>query len=192
MPMTPSPTLIVEPAPSPARLTELGVHGWPVWKDGEGERTISLDAGEKSYFLAGSATLSLDNGEQVTVNAGDLVIVPPGPCRWQVHASVRRHYRSEAPLPPAASSESHRPAQGAWSAEARSADGHLHGQSGSRFQRLHCRTSGFVAASRMVLARAADAPRWLASLTSTSGWLTRNCSRISGMSRATWVPAARK
>jgi uncharacterized protein len=93
------PIITVERDIPPARQTELGVHGWPVWKDGEGARTLTLDADEKSYFLAGRATLTPDGGEPVTVNKGDLVIVPAGRCRWDVHETVRRHYRSEALSP---------------------------------------------------------------------------------------------
>lgn len=92
-------SLIVERKLSPARQTELGIHGWPTWKDGEGERTLTYDAGEKSFFLAGSATLTPEGGEPVTVNAGDLVLIPPGRCLWQVHVLVRRHYRTEALTP---------------------------------------------------------------------------------------------
>jgi uncharacterized cupin superfamily protein len=81
------------------RQTELGVHGWPLWKDAEGSRTLTLDADEKSYFLAGSATLPPEGGAPVTVNTGDLVVVPAGKCHWRVHVTVRRHYRSEALSP---------------------------------------------------------------------------------------------
>jgi uncharacterized cupin superfamily protein len=92
-------SIIVERAISQARQTELGVHGWPTWKDGEGERTLTYDDAEKSYFLAGSATLTPEGGDPVTVNPGDLVVIPPGKCQWQVHTLVRRHYRSEALSP---------------------------------------------------------------------------------------------
>ncbi|MCP5277449.1 MAG: cupin domain-containing protein [Thiobacillus sp.] len=92
-------SLIVERAISQARQTELGVHGWPTWKDAEGERTLPYDAAENSYFLAGSATLTPEGGEPVTVNAGDLVVIPAGRCLWQVHSLVRRHYRSEGLTP---------------------------------------------------------------------------------------------
>jgi len=93
------PTIIVEPDISIARQTELGVHGWPLWKDAVGSRTLTSDAAEKSYFLAGSATLTPEGGAPVTVQQGDLVVVPAGKCLWQVHAAVRRHYRSEALSP---------------------------------------------------------------------------------------------
>ncbi|MEW5789706.1 MAG: cupin domain-containing protein [Pseudomonadota bacterium] len=91
--------LALERSPSPARLAELGVHAWPVWKDGPGQRTLTLDDAEKSYFLAGRATLTLENGDSVTVNTGDLVAVPAGVCQWTVHEAVRRHYRSSALSP---------------------------------------------------------------------------------------------
>lgn len=82
-----------------ARQVELGVHGWPTWKDGEGERTLPYADGEKSFFLAGRATLTLENGEEVTVEAGDLVLIPAGQCHWRVHSQVRRHYRTEGLTP---------------------------------------------------------------------------------------------
>lgn len=94
-----NPAIQIEPAISLARQTELGVHGWPLWKDAEGSRTLTLDDVEKSYFLEGSATLTPEGGAPVTVNKGDLVVVPAGRCHWQVHAAVRRHYRSEALSP---------------------------------------------------------------------------------------------
>lgn len=94
-----SPTLSVERDIDQARKTELGIHGWPTWKDAEGERTLSYDASEKSYFLAGRATLTPEGGEPVTINPGDLVSIPAGKCLWQVHQTVRRHYRSDALSP---------------------------------------------------------------------------------------------
>lgn len=93
------PAILLERDISPVRQAELGVHGWPVWKDGEGSRVLTLDAAEKSYFLQGSATLTPEGGAAVTVNKGDLVVLPAGPCHWKVHAAVRRHYRSEALAP---------------------------------------------------------------------------------------------
>jgi len=94
-----SEAITLEHALSPARQSELGIHGWPTWKDGEGDRWVSLDAGEKSFFLAGRATLTPEGGTPVEVQAGDLVLVPAGRCRWQVHELVRRHYRTEALTP---------------------------------------------------------------------------------------------
>jgi uncharacterized cupin superfamily protein len=96
---SPQSVLLVERDISLARQTELGVHGWPVWKDAAGDRILTHDAVEKSYFLAGSATLTPEGGDPVTVNPGDLVIVPEGKCRWEVHTTLRRHYRSEALSP---------------------------------------------------------------------------------------------
>lgn len=97
--MTESPTILVERQVAQARLTELGVAGWPTWKDGEGSRTLDYEAAEKSYFLDGSATLTPEGGAPVTVGKGDLVVIPAGACHWEVHATVRRHYRSEALSP---------------------------------------------------------------------------------------------
>ncbi len=94
-----SDSIVVERQVSAARLNELGVHGWPTWKDGVGARLLEYDAAEKSFFLDGSATLSMPDGEQVNVEKGDLVIVPAGACLWTVHQTVRRHYRSDALSP---------------------------------------------------------------------------------------------
>jgi uncharacterized cupin superfamily protein len=33
------------------------------------------------------------------VAKGDLIYLPAGRCRWEVHETVRRHYRSEALSP---------------------------------------------------------------------------------------------
>lgn len=91
--------IIVERAITSARRVELGVDGWPVWKDAVGSRSLTLDATDKSYFLAGEAVLTLEGGEPVHVRPGDLVIIPAGVCLWQVMADVRRHYRSDALSP---------------------------------------------------------------------------------------------
>ena len=91
--------IVVEQKITSARLNELGVHGWPTWKDGVGTRILSVDAAEKSYLLDGSATLSLEDGEIVEIEKGDLVIIPAGKCQWVVHNAIRRHYRSEALSP---------------------------------------------------------------------------------------------
>jgi uncharacterized cupin superfamily protein len=99
MNQTTSQTIQVERQITPARLTELGVHGWPTWKDGVGTRQLDYDAAEKSYFLDGSATLSMSDGTSVNVEKGDLVIIPAGKCQWIVHQLVRRHYRSDALSP---------------------------------------------------------------------------------------------
>ncbi|OYY95911.1 MAG: hypothetical protein B7Y41_01100 [Hydrogenophilales bacterium 28-61-23] len=94
-----SETIVVERQVTPARLAELGVHGWPTWKDGVGTRTLDFDAAEKSYLLDGAATLSMEDGTTVNVEKGDLVIIPAGKCQWVVLSTVRRHYRSEALSP---------------------------------------------------------------------------------------------
>jgi hypothetical protein len=94
-----SETIQVERALSTTRKAELGIDGWPLWKDGVGDRVLTLDAAEISYLLAGEVVLTLDGQDPVTVVKGDLVILPAGPCRWQVRADVRRHYRSDALSP---------------------------------------------------------------------------------------------
>jgi uncharacterized cupin superfamily protein len=92
-------SIVVERRISAARMAELGVHGWPTWKDGVGSRQLDYDAAEKSYLLQGSATLTLANGQTTRIEQGDLVTIPPGRCHWTVHSDVRRHYRSDALSP---------------------------------------------------------------------------------------------
>jgi uncharacterized cupin superfamily protein len=94
-----SDVIIVERQITLARLAELGVAGWPTWKDGVGTRQLESQAVEKSYLLEGSATLSMEDGITTKVEKGDLVIIPAGQCQWVVHCQVRRHYRSEALSP---------------------------------------------------------------------------------------------
>ncbi len=91
--------ITVEHAITPARRAELGVDGWPLWKDGAGSRVLTLEASEKSFFLAGEAVLTLDGSAPVTVRQGDLVVIPAGDCLWEVRVDVRRHYRSDALSP---------------------------------------------------------------------------------------------
>lgn len=94
-----SDAIVLERGITPARRAELGVDGWPVWKDGAGRRILTLDAAEKSFFLAGEAVLTLEGGEPVSVGPGDLVIIPAGACLWEVKTDVRRRYRSDALSP---------------------------------------------------------------------------------------------
>ena len=91
--------IIVERGISAARRAELGVDGWPLWKDGAGSRTLTLEAPEQSYLLAGEVVLTLADGEAVTAGKGDLVVIPAGTCQWEVKPEVRRHYRSDALSP---------------------------------------------------------------------------------------------
>jgi uncharacterized cupin superfamily protein len=94
-----SEAIVVERQITTARMTELGIHGWPTWKDGVGTRQLDYDAAEKSYLLDGAATLGMQDGVTVDIEKGDLVIIPAGKCQWVVHSQVRRHYRSEALSP---------------------------------------------------------------------------------------------
>ncbi len=94
-----SDAIIVECGIPPARRAELGVDGWPIWKDGTGSRVLTLESTEKSYFISGEAVLTLEDGAPVTVRKGDLVVIPAGRCLWEVRVDVRRHYRSDALSP---------------------------------------------------------------------------------------------
>jgi len=84
----------VERRPSEARLTELGVRGWPVWTKEVSEFPWTYDSQEICYFLEGEVEVIPEGGEPVTVGQGDLVTFPAGlSCTWKVKKPVRKHYR---------------------------------------------------------------------------------------------------
>ncbi|NIR61007.1 MAG: cupin domain-containing protein [Gammaproteobacteria bacterium] len=83
----------VERNPDDARLSELGVRGWPVWSCEPSTFPWTYDANETCYFLEGDVTVRPDEGEPVTVGRGDLVTFPRGmSCTWEVRQAVRKHY----------------------------------------------------------------------------------------------------
>ncbi len=84
----------VERAPSPRRLEELGVMGWPIWEKEVSEFPYEYDEQEVCYFLAGDVTVTPAGGKPVRIGKGDLVTFPKGmTCTWKVAAPVRKHYR---------------------------------------------------------------------------------------------------
>jgi uncharacterized cupin superfamily protein len=84
----------VERHPSPERLKELGVSGWPVWTKEASEFPWTYDSQEVCYFLEGEVTVTCEDGETARVGKGDLVTFPEGmSCTWKVSSPVKKHYR---------------------------------------------------------------------------------------------------
>ena len=84
----------VEKNPSPERLKELGVSGWPIWTKEVSEFPWTYDDQETCYLLEGEVTVTCEDGETATVGQGDLVTFPEGlSCTWKVKKDVRKHYR---------------------------------------------------------------------------------------------------
>ena len=80
--------------PTDDTLKEMGVESWPIWEKEESEFPWSYDESETCYILEGSVVVTPDGGEQVEINAGDLVTFPSGmSCTWKINKDVRKHYR---------------------------------------------------------------------------------------------------
>ncbi|HAN46666.1 MAG TPA: cupin [Cyanobacteria bacterium UBA8156] len=78
----------------PAKLQELGICDWPIWSKEVSAFDWHYDDTETCYLLAGDVAVTTAQGETVRFGAGDLVTFPAGlSCRWQIHATVRKHYR---------------------------------------------------------------------------------------------------
>lgn len=90
------PGIIVEHAPDPTKLTDLGIKSWPVWSCDVSEFPWTYDSRESCYLLEGEVVITPGDGRPVSIKAGDLVIFPAGmSCRWNVLQAVCKHYRSD-------------------------------------------------------------------------------------------------
>jgi len=86
-------TITVDPSPSPEKLQQLGVKGWPIWSKEVSTFPWTYDQNETCYFLTGQVLITTSQGESVQVGAGNLVTFPAGlSCTWQVLEPVRKHY----------------------------------------------------------------------------------------------------
>ena len=88
-----SPISVVRNPPAD-QLQQLGVVDWPIWSCGVSCFTWTYDEPETCLLLEGDVTVTPDGGEPVRFGAGDLVTFAAGlSCSWDVHSSVRKHYR---------------------------------------------------------------------------------------------------
>lgn len=81
-------------SPDPQELNRLGVVDWPIWSCEPSSFPWSYGERETCLLLEGDVTVTPEVGEAVRFGAGDLVTFAAGlSCHWQVHQSVRKHYR---------------------------------------------------------------------------------------------------
>jgi uncharacterized protein len=81
--------------PDAAKLSMLGVSGWPTWSKEVSTFPWSYNAQEIAYILEGEVTVTPKNGgSSVSFGVGDLVTFPAGlSCVWQVLKPLRKHYQ---------------------------------------------------------------------------------------------------
>jgi len=85
--------ITIEHNPSPERLQELGVAGWPIWEKEISTFPIDFDETETAYVLEGEIIVTPAGGEPVRIVPGDLVVFPEGlDSQWEVVKPLRKHY----------------------------------------------------------------------------------------------------
>lgn len=86
--------IIVTKNPSAAIIEELGCNFWPVWEKESSEFPWYYDEKETCLIVEGNVTVVPETGLPVSFGQGDLVVFPRGMnCVWQVHETVRKHYK---------------------------------------------------------------------------------------------------
>ncbi|QFY41917.1 cupin domain-containing protein [Candidatus Methylospira mobilis] len=85
--------IIVEHAPSEARMAELGVESCATWRKEVSTFERDFDKAETAYILEGEVVITPDKGgNQVSFGAGDLVTFPVGlSCTWAVRKPLFKH-----------------------------------------------------------------------------------------------------
>tara|TARA_B100000700_G_scaffold326056_1_gene436528 strand:+ start:6530 stop:6805 length:276 start_codon:yes stop_codon:yes gene_type:complete len=85
--------LVTSPCPE-SLIKELEIKNWPIWTCESSSFDWTYDDQETCLLLEGKVTVTTEGGKSVTFGSGDLVVFPAGmKCRWDVHESVRKHYR---------------------------------------------------------------------------------------------------
>ncbi len=72
----------------------LDIHSWPIWSCEVSTFPWHYSEREQCLILEGDVTVTPEGEEPVRFGQGDFVEFPAGmSCTWQVHQSVRKHYR---------------------------------------------------------------------------------------------------
>ena len=80
--------------PDRAKLTKLGVSGWPTWSKEVSKFPWTYGDPETANVLEGVVTVTPEGGEPVAFGAGDLVTFPAGmSCIWEIRKPFCKHYK---------------------------------------------------------------------------------------------------
>ena len=89
-------SITIEHNVTPAKLDVLYVDDWPIWTKDISEFDWEYDQQETCYIIEGSAVITPENEEPVTIQAGDLVVLPKGmKCVWKITEAIEKHYKFE-------------------------------------------------------------------------------------------------
>jgi uncharacterized cupin superfamily protein len=78
---------------TPERLKELNVESWSPWECGVETFDWEYSDVETAYVKEGHVKVRTEEGEEVEINAGDLVTFPKGlKCTWTVVKPIRKVY----------------------------------------------------------------------------------------------------
>lgn len=87
-------TIQIDRNPSPERLQQMGISGWPIWRKEVSEFPWTYDEQEICYFLEGQVIVIPAGGAPVEMGKGDLVTFPAGmSCTWKILQDVKKHYQ---------------------------------------------------------------------------------------------------
>lgn len=76
---------------TPARLKELDVESWSPWSCGVETFDWEYSEDETAYILEGRVRVITQDGQDVTLEAGDLVFFPRGVrCTWAVETAIKK------------------------------------------------------------------------------------------------------
>ncbi len=79
--------------PGKEKLDRIGVKDWPTLEKDVCRIDWFFDSTEKSYFLDGRVIVKTEDGQEVTVEKGDLATFPKGlKCTWFIEEPMRKHF----------------------------------------------------------------------------------------------------
>lgn len=86
--------IIIDHAPTPEKLKELGVASWSIWDCAPSTFPLDFNMTESAYLLEGEIHVTPQGGEKVVVKAGDFVVFPKGmKSMWTVVSQLKKHYK---------------------------------------------------------------------------------------------------
>ena len=90
---------IIKRKATEADLKKLGVENWSPWSCEPSTFDWEYADNETAYVQSGKVTVKPEGGEEVVIEAGDLVTFPRGmKCVWTVHETIRKVYKFNQPI----------------------------------------------------------------------------------------------